>query len=229
MAKVKFSALISEMRNKLNGSVFSRNRGGNYLRNKVTPLNPQTAAQVAARALLTQFSQGWRALTDAQRQAWSAAVANWSTTDVFGDVINPTGNTLYTRLNINIANAGGSAISTPPTPIGVEALTDLSIDAAVTGDTFDVTFAPTPVPADHALYVESTPMLSTGISNANSKFRAIGVQAAAATSPADMFAAQTAKFGALIEGQKVFVRAKLIRLSTGEVSQRLVGFSTVGA
>ena len=101
MAKVKFSALISEMRNKLNGSVFARNRGGAYLRTKVTPTNPMTIAQVQARSLLTSFSQAWRGLTEDQRQAWLSVVDQWSRTDVFGDVVNPSGSTLYIRLNIN--------------------------------------------------------------------------------------------------------------------------------
>lgn len=221
MAKVKFSALVSEMRNKLNGSVFSRNRGGAYLRNKVTPTNPQSAAQVAARSLLTSFAQSWRSLTEAQREAWKSAVSNWSRTDVFGDVVNPSGSTLYNRLNINISLAGGTPLSTPPSPVGASALTDLSISAVITGTVFDVTFAPSPVPADHTLVIESTPMLSPGISNANSQFRVIGQVASAGTTPADMYTAQTNKFGALIAGQKVFIRAKLINKLTGEVSQTL--------
>lgn len=229
MAKVKFSALISEMRNKLNGSVFARNRGGAYLRTKVTPLNPQSIAQVAARNLLTQFSQAWRTLTQAQRDAWNAAVSQFSTTDVFGDVVNPTGAQLYNRLNINIANAGGTAISVPPAPVGADALSSLSIDAQQTGDVFDVTFAPGTVPAGHTLYVESTPCLSPGISNASAQYRAIGTVAAAATSPADLSTEQINKFGGLVAGQKIFIRAKLINKVTGEVSQSLTASAIVGA
>jgi hypothetical protein len=229
MAKVKFSALISEMRNKLNGSVFSRNRGGAYLRNKVTPLNPQTAAQVEARSLLAQFSQGWRALTQVQRDAWSAAVSNWTTTDVFGDSVKPTGATLYIRLNINISIAGGTPINTPPAPIGVVALTAISLDAAETGDLFEVSFAATPIPAGHAMVVESTTYLSPGISNANSQFRVISVLATAIASPQDVWQQQIDKFGGLVAGQKVFVRAKMIRLATGETSQKLVASAIVGA
>lgn len=228
MAKVKFSALISEMRNKLNGSVFARNRGGAYLRTKVTPTNPQTAAQVAARSLLTQFSQAWRSLTQAQRDAWSAVVDQWATTDVFGDVVNPSGSTLYTRLNINIALAGGSAISTPPTPVGATALTALSVTADVSDAEVEVVFAPT-VPANHAMFVEATPMLSPGISNANAKFRAISTLAAATSSPQNLNTAFVAKFGSLVAGQKLFVRAKFINALTGEVSQRLVASTIVTA
>jgi hypothetical protein len=229
MAKVLFSALVSDMRNKLNGSVFARNRGGAYLRTKVTPVNPQTAAQVAARSLLTSFAQSWRSLTEAQRTAWNAVVDQWSTTDVFGSAVNPSGSQLYVRLNINISLAGGTPLTTPPTPTGANAITLLEIDAAVTGPTFDVTFAPATVPADHAMFVESTSMQSPGINNANSKFRRIDTIAAAATSPADLSTEQIAKFGALVEGQKVFVRAKFINMLTGEVSQRLVNSAIVGA
>lgn len=229
MAKVKFSALISEMRNKLNGSVFSRNRGGAYLRNKVTPVNPQSLAQVGARALLTQFSQAWRSLTEQQRAAWNASVQSWATTDIFGDVVNPSGNTLYTRLNVNISNAGGTPVSVPPSPVGAAALTLLTVAATVTGPTFDVSFLPAAVPVGHAMFLESTAMLSPGISNANSSFRKISVLPTAEASPYDAATEQIAKFGSLAAGQKVFVRAKFINKATGEVSQRLVASAIVGA
>lgn len=229
MAKVKFTAVVADMRNKLNGSVFSRNRGGAYVRTKVTPLNPQTTAQVGARSLLTSLAQAFRSLTQEQITAWNNATSQWAGTDVFGDVVNPTGLALYVRLNANIANAGGTGITTPPSPVGASALESLSLTAAVTGDTFDVAFTPASVPADHTMYVESTQMLSPGINNANSRFRFIDTYAAAAASPANMFSTQTAKFGALVEGQKVFVRAKFINKLTGEMSLALKASAIVGA
>lgn len=229
MAKVKFSALISEMRNKLNGSVFARNRGGAYLRTKVTPVNPKSIAQVRARNLLTQFSQAWRGLTQAQRDAWSSAVSQWSTTDVFGDVVVPSGNTLFTRLNINIVNAGGSQITTPPSPAGVEGLVDLSITATGGGSqALSLTFDPDTVPADTALVVKASPNLSPGISNAQSQLRQIAVLDAAETSPADILADYTAKYGNLVTGQKVFVTAKFVSLTTGETSQVLSASAIIG-
>jgi hypothetical protein len=228
MAKVKFTAVVADMRNKLNGSVFSRNRGGAYVRTKVTPLNPQTSAQVGARALLTALAQGFRSLTQEQIAAWNSAVNQWATTDIFGDVVNPTGLALYVRLNANIQNAGGSIISTPPSPVGADAITALSLSADEGSSTYDVTFAPSTVPANHTMYLESTSMLSPGINNANSRFRAIGIVAAAATSPYDAFAAQTTKFGPLVSGQKGFVRAKFINKLTGEVSQALTASAIVG-
>lgn len=229
MAKVLFSALISDMRNKLNGSVFAKNRGGSYLRTKVTPVNPQTVAQVAARNKLTQFSQSWRSLTEAQREAWKAAVDQWSTTDVFGSSVTPSGSALYIRLNINIANAGGTAINTPPLPVGADALGTLEVAADVSDNSIELTLDIATVPAGHALYIEATAQMSPGISNANSKFRHVQTAAAATTSPIDIVTAYTTKFGALTAGQKLFVRARLIRLTTGEKSQALVANTIVVA
>lgn len=229
MAKVKFTAIVADMRNKLNGSVFARNRGGAYVRTKVTPLNPQTAAQVGARSLLTSLAQDFRSLTQEQITAWNNATSQWQTTDIFGDSVSPTGLALYVRLNANIQNAGGTLLTTPPSPIGAEALTEISLSATVTGDVFDVTFLPAAVPADHTMYVESTTMLSPGINNANSRFRFISTAGAASASPVDFFAGQTAKFGPLVAGQKVFVRAKFINKLTGEVSLPLVASAIVGA
>ena len=227
MAKVKFSALISEMRNKLNGSVFSRNRGGAYLRNKVTPLNPQTTAQVEARSLLASFSQAWRALTQVQRDAWNAAVSNWTTTDVFGDSVKPTGATLFIRLNINISIAGGSVINTPPAPVGVEALTLLELEALEPGSVLTMDFLPGSVPTGVSMVVEMTPCLSPGISNANSQFRVIEVLSEGVPTPATLSGPYVNKFGPLVAGQKVFVRAKMINVTTGETSQKLVANAIV--
>lgn len=229
MAKIKFTAFLADMRNKLNGSVFARNRGGAYVRTKVTPLNPQTQAQVGARNLLTSLAQNFRSLTQEQITAWNEATNQWQTTDIFGDSVSPTGLALYVRLNANITNAGGALLTSPPAPVGAESLNELSLTATVTGDVYDLTFTPAAVPANHTMYIESTAMLSPGIGNANSRFRFIGVAAAAAASPFDAFSFQTSKFGSLVAGQKAHVRCKFINKLTGEVSLALKASAIVGA
>lgn len=221
MALVKFSMMISEIRNKLNGSVFARNRGGNYIRNKVTPINKKSSAQVLARSRLTQFAQAWKGLTENQRKAWNAATSQWARTNVFGDVVNPSGNALFNRLNINLALAGQAQISVPPLPIGADAVTSLSIVANATNPELTLTFTPAAVPAGHSMYVESTENLSPGIFNANAKYRHIATLAPLTATGEDVIVQQTEKFAPLVVGQKVFVRVKFINQATGEVSQAL--------
>ena len=103
MAKIKFGMMMTDASGKLGGQVFSKNRGGSYVRTKVTPINPQSVAQSAIRNVFAAISQGWSALTDAQRQSWNAAVDSYGKTDVFGDIRNPSGKNLFQRLNQNLA------------------------------------------------------------------------------------------------------------------------------
>lgn len=227
--KIKWGVAIVDGRGKLGGHVASKNRGGAYLRTKVTPSNPQTSAQVSQRAKLAEFSQGWKALTEDQRNSWMGAVSSYSGTNIFGDVTNPSGNTVYTKVNINIAIAGGTKVTLPPQPIGVEA--PVSVDLVATAGTplVEITLDPTATPAGHALVVEATEQLSAGISNANNKFRIVAVSPTIVAGVADITSDYVAKFGTLTAGKKIFVRVKYIRISTGEVSQYQKSTAIVGA
>lgn len=215
--KTKFGSIIVDGRGKIGGHVASKNRAGSYLRTKVTPVNPNTSSQQVARGLLTNFAQAWRALTAAQRAAWNAAVGDFAKTDVFGDLKTPTGFNLYVRLNTNLSNVGEAAINLPPLPAEVSQVVASACAFNLTGDVGTVTFSPT-VPADHAVIVRATPSLSPGKSFVKSEYRVITVLAAAATSPADIWAAYVAKFGEPTEGAQVFVSLETVNTVTGQKS-----------
>lgn len=229
MAKIKFGAMMVDARGKLGGHVFSKNRGGAYIRTKVTPSNPQSEAQVEQRALLSTYSQGWRNLTETQRLSWAGVVQQYARTNIFGDTVNPSGSNLYTRLNINIGIAGGTAITTPPLPLGVATPSNFTFTADVSDAAVELAFLPAAVPAGQVLVVEATPQLSPGIDNANSLFRIIDILPAATATGVDVATAYSAKFGALVAGRKMQVRLKFIRIATGEVSQSLVASAIVTA
>lgn len=224
MAKVKFSALISEMRNKLNGSVFSRNRGGAYIRNKVTPLNPNTTAQRLVRATLTFLSQNWRALTAAQRLAWSAAVANFKTTDIFGDIKTPSGINLYNRLNLNLSNAEKPFIVDPPLPTNVAESKIVSLVAGslvFSGADSLVLTIDAPVPVGTTLVIIATPQLSAGKVNVKSEGTKLTKADAGTAAPIDLTSAYVAKYGAMIHGEKITIFVKNVSNATGLVTGTL--------
>lgn len=229
MAKVKYSALVSDMRNKLNGSVLSKNRFGSYIRNKVTPVNPQSIDQTLVRARFAQFSQQWRTLTEVQRDAWNAAVDQWQTTDIFGDLKSPTGLQLFVRINTNIAIAGGSVVLLPPAPASMQAVTSAEVSADVSDSEVVIDFTPTPVPAGFALVVEATEQVSPGINFVKNKFRQIIVYPATTATAQNVFPEYTAKFGGLVAGQKLFIRLKFINLTTGQVSIPVTASTIVAA
>lgn len=219
MAKIKLSAIVSEMRGKLNGSVFSKNRGGAYIRTKVTPVNPQTLAQGLVRATLTNLSQAWRSLTEAQRLAWNGAVSSFTGTDIFGDVKTPSGINLYNKLNLNLAAIGVAPINTPPLAVSVGYFDSLDLAADASADTIAASFTTIGESAGQTVIVEATPCLSPGKNFVKSEYRTIGTFAGDATSAQALGAMYVAKFGAMTAGQKLFVRLKFVDNTTGVAGQ----------
>lgn len=215
MAKVLFTAVVADMRNKLNGTVFSKNRYGAYTRTKVTPVNPQTDAQQNARNNLSTHSQAWRGLTETQRNSWIDAAASFPFTDIFGNPKILSGNALYVKLNNNLVNAGGTAISTAPTPVSIPAITLLTLTA--TGvPALSLAFAPTPVATGFSMMIFATPNITPGRNFVKNEFRFIKAVAAAATTPQNLLTAYEAVFGAPVTGNKIFVRAFLVSTVTGQ-------------
>jgi len=215
--KMKFGAIVTDGRGKIGGQVASKNRSGAYLRTKVTPVNRQSASQTAVRNRLAGLSQGWRSLSDAQRAAWNAAVGDFAKTNIFGDLVNPTGFNLYQRLNNNLIRIGESAITTPPTPA---AITDIVI-GALTMDASDgsVSLAYTAGgDAGSEIEVWATPPVSAGVSFVKSEYRLVTQVTANTASPLDMAADYIAKFGAITgaAGMKVFVKTVAISVTTGQ-------------
>lgn len=217
--KMKFGAIVVDGRNKIGGHVASKNRAGAYLRTKVTPVNPQTSYQLGARTDLTTYSQGWRGLTQAQRDAWNAAVGDYQRTDIFGDLKSPTGLNLYARLNIELGLIGESAISTPPLPESVGAVAATALAAAAGAGTISLTLDGN-VPADTAIKVYATPAVSPGKSFVKSQYRFIGYFGTGETTPVNIKTVYDARFGAVgAAGQKIFVKIIPVNDNTGQTGQ----------
>jgi hypothetical protein len=215
--KAKFGAIVVAGSGKIGGHVASRNRAGAYIRTKVTPVNPSTSAQLTVRQRLTNFSQAWRGLTEAQRAAWNAAVGAYARTDVFGDLKNPTGFNLYQRLNNNLNAVGQAALTLPPIVDEVLTVNFTALAGAAGASTLALTLSGA-VPAGTSMKVFATPGVSPGISFVKSEYRLIAVEAPAAASPVAEGADWETKFGDLVAGQKVFVKVVFVNNTTGQES-----------
>ncbi len=215
MAKVKFSALISEMRGKLNGSVFSKNRSGNILRNKVTPINPSTSDQARARTLFTNFSQKWQTLDPAAQKAWHSSSQDYKRNNIFGDAFTPTGSNLYCELNANMALIGGTELTHPPLHLPIAGITSFTTAIDSSAGTFTIDFDPTPTASDVVHLVFATRCYSPGRTYVKNEYRIIGTIDAASATPFDAFDIWSAKFGDLIQGQMISVRLVAVHKKTG--------------
>lgn len=114
MAKIKFSALVSEMSGKLNGSVIVRGKSGAFVRNRVIPINANTTSQSAARQNFAIISKAWSSLTEAQRATWNSGVENWKYSNLFADIKKLSGKALFQKLNSNLVLNGFASITECP-------------------------------------------------------------------------------------------------------------------
>ncbi len=215
--KIKFGALVVDGRGKIGGQVASRNRAGAYMRNKVTPVNPNTSFQQDARALLTELAQGWRDLTQAQRDAWNSAVQDFAKTDVFGDIKSPTGFNLYVRLNANIETVEQTQITNPPLVAAVDFVELTAAVLNITGSVGTIAFNPT-IPSGMTSILRATPSLSQGISFVKSEFRIIDLVPDGTATGHAMWTEYVAKFGTPTEGAKVFFQLETVNEITGQKS-----------
>lgn len=222
--KLKFGALVVAGSGKVGGHVASKNRGGAYLRTKVTPSNPRTALQSQARGILGALSTQWGLLTEAQRKAWNDAVSNFSKTDIFGDIKNPSGINLFVKLNTNLINSGQAQLSLPP--VKLEIPTDSGFEAEFRiGDNELVISSANDGLVAVICRVQSSGPVPQGVTNVNSKLRTINSSLTPNESP-QLYVSYVSKFGAPVIGQKIYVSVAPI-MATGQIGVPILILATV--
>lgn len=226
MAKIKFGMMMTDASGKLGGQVFSKNRGGSYVRTKVTPGNPQTSAQMNVRGIFASISSGWSSLTEANRASFNNFVSAYAKTDIFGDLRNPSGKALYQRLNQNLAISSQALITTCVSPLEVPFANLDTAVASIAGTNFDLDYLGDLTGSQ--VVVWATPSLSAGTSFVKNQLRQLSVTAGANAGTIDIYTDYTAKFGVPAVGANIYVGVRVIN-ANGQASPLEVKKATIGA
>lgn len=123
-------------------------------------------------------------------------------TDSLGQTYTLTGFQAYCSVNGNNLAAGNAAVSDAPALTTPSAI--LTATITLTAAAFSIAYTPTPLGAGERLFTFVSPQRSAGRSF-EADMRLLAVSAAAAASPANVFAAYVAKFGTPIVGNRIFV------------------------
>lgn len=78
MARITFSPLIIAASGKVKDTVFSKWKGRNYIRARVTPANPQSAAQTLVRDSLARCVTLWQSNNTRAKNAWDLYASPYS-------------------------------------------------------------------------------------------------------------------------------------------------------
>jgi len=217
------SALLTQASGSLGGATAAKNRGGNYLRAKIAPVQPRTVAQQEQRANLAALAGAWKALTQAQIAGWNSLASTLTLQDPLGNSYVPTGEQIYVGNNRNLSQAAETSVEDPPTakpdfaditPVGM---------TAVSGGTpsMTATTALAAAPTENVFIVRATPMISAGISFIGaSRYRIIGHFAASTYASMNILADYQAKFGDLVSGAKIGLAVDMVSIATGFASTR---------
>lgn len=226
MSKIKWGAIVVDGRGKLGGHVFTKTRSGATMRTKVTPVNPQSPAQAAARSRLGSQSQAWRGLTEEQRIAWNDLAQRTAKTNIFGDQYFPTGKNLFTGLNSNLMLIGEIPISNAPALQEMPVITALSPVVNTEDGEIGMNIQTEGVTANSILVIEATAPQSVGRFNFDGSYRVIQSPGSAVDTVA-LYQSYVAKFGAPAVGSKIGFRAYYVDVVSGQQSPRFAAASNV--
>lgn len=182
MALTKLGGLAQDVRGSLVGTTFSRNKGGSYVRGKVSPVQPVSAHSSRARAIFGELSQRWSTvLDDSQRQAWKAFAGSHTFVNVFGDAITLGGIAMYVSVNRAVGQVGKPYVDDPPDIFAAPSVMSSAIAGTVTAGVLSALTQATVIsdalPTDGTMYIFATPPLSPGVTPQETDFRLINAPA----------------------------------------------------
>ena len=178
-------------------------RYGQISRALVIPTNPRTPAQMLIRNRLSGVAAMWRNLTQAQRDAWTAAAKALNSKPRDGQSGTLTGGQLFSKINISNLTVGSPVVNEPPSKpaMAILPVTDLVITNAQGAITLKLTT--TDAPADGTMLRVAAPVSAGRTRPAGYVYAGIlGNPANGAVDITDLY---TAKFGKPPVGSKVFV------------------------
>lgn len=142
MALVRYGGGVLAMSGSVGGQVHSRNRFGNYIRARTTPVNPSSSRQQFMRAITGFLAPGWGGnLTQILRDAWEVYADAITFTNKLGEQVKLTGFNHYMRTNSFALQNSSPVLFAAPTILTLapqDALFAAVVDEA--GQEISVTF-----------------------------------------------------------------------------------------
>ncbi len=186
-------------------TVVCAGRYGVVSRRRVIPANPRTERQMEVRRNLAEQARRFGDLTDAQREAWSAAATTYRSHPRQGQSGLLTGHHLFIRVNCKLALFGLEPLNTPPPPPEFGELAPQDLVITNTAGAIAVKLVCPADPGDNTVLRASSPK-SAGVGICR-EFRIIGMCPAPEAGLAEVTALYTACFGPPPAGRRIFLRA----------------------
>lgn len=219
MALVKYSGVgITDLAGKIGGTTFQGNVAGRTAVIYAKPAYRRSPTQQLQRSRFHFVLTRWGQLAEAVRADWDteAATGDWDWTNSLGDLFQPTGQQLFIKLNLSLFTIGQNIVTAPAKPTLSGPL--LTGATAVATSTLTLHFDAATIAADQHMLIYASEPMQVGVMSVNHS-KPLFVQAiptgSFSSNPATG-AAYNARFGDIVTGLAIFVRAVLLDDNTGD-------------
>jgi hypothetical protein len=181
-------------------------RYGQVSRALVVPTNPRTTKQRGVRAVFASVAENWRAISEAQRQAWIAAAKGIQSKTRLGQSGPLTGSQLFLKVNALRLDLDFEVVEDPPVKPSFEANPVGSFTITNTGGVISLKLAqPTDFFGTQTGFVKAAAPRSAGREVCND-FRLLGAVPPAVQGSADITNLYKICYGSPAVGSKIFVQ-----------------------
>lgn len=210
---------MSSLNGSIGGLTFRQVGGSNIMSGKITTGKHASSKQSQRHVFTTYFASAWRTMTAGARRQWRSMTYNGIS-----------GFRLYMYCRLNLAAVNTIANVSPRQPLIFPALSQLEIASIAGGSKVYRIGVLGGTASNYALEVQLTAPVSAGTGVVkDSWFRTVAVLNAPTTSFNNITTAYNNTFGTDIgmQGQRVFIRVRIVQIGRGYASPWLMSSSIV--
>ena len=213
MASIKWSALVSEVKGKLNGTIFSNSVNGATMRNRKSSSGKYSNLWQQSKQRLSVIASFWRVLDALQVATWESQRTNYPYIDKFGDQRTPSAYQLFCTLNSNLSNLGHSLIMEAVLPFPQFDLGIVAVTESINRNLFWTFTSPNDPTYKIMIYV--SPPQSNGVYALPQRSKKLFVVEGDDPFAANLYQALADMWGEPRNGQKFFFQSYVVDLLTG--------------
>jgi hypothetical protein len=208
MAKIKMGAIVVDARGKIGGHSFQASPNGLRLISNKSGTKKSSVAQQKNRAKFSKNVKDWSLLTAGQRDTFNVQTANYKKSDVFGDLQMPSGKTLFSKLNQNLALSNQALISEAVNPVPLPNVSNMRVSCSTLAQHLRI--LTDTLTTEHKFIVYATPKLGGAVAYVKDKFKMLDVQAGGVGVPLDVWGKFSALYGVPQIGDNFYLAYKVI-------------------
>lgn len=210
MALISFGTIVTNIRGKVGGSVFSNSPAGPVVRNKSLPKRRTTDVKSAYNNLWQYLMQSWLFIGAGNQAAWEAYALNFTFHNKLGVAVAANPNLVYAATNYYLYLFTGTFADVPGTFLAPPIASVTSWNMSTSGPDYGIDF--TPLVADCGIVIYATPPYTRGKRKFMEKrIQQIGTYQMLATyDHIDFTGMYTAKFGEAPYGTSVLIAIRRI-------------------